>query len=81
MADRIDIERLSVAELESIRNEVLRVLATRHLAAQGPTPVGSHDKHSSQHGKNTNEVADIGGELLNPIRLPGEAALGETSSE
>lgn len=81
MRERIDIERLSVGELERIRNEVLRNLALRQVAAQGPTPIGPHDKHSSQHGKNTTEMVEIGGELLQPLRIANEGLVDETAAE
>lgn len=54
--DRIDLTKLSTAELEAIGNQVLRQLAKRlrsEADRDSPTPIGPHDKHGSVHARNT----------------------------
>ena len=68
---KIDMESLTVQQLEEIRNEVLRNLALRQFGEGAqPTPIGPHDKHTSAHSKNSIELIDVGGQLLEPVRVP-----------
>jgi hypothetical protein len=46
------VSRLSPTELDSITNDVLRSLIGRQ-AESVAEPIGPHDKHTSQHGRNT----------------------------
>jgi len=72
------MDRLTVQELEGIRNEVLRNLALRQFGEGAqPTPVGPHDKHTSAHSKNTVELTEVGGQLLQELRMPPGADSGD----
>jgi hypothetical protein len=67
---QIDMTNMTVQELAEIRNEVLRNLALRRFGeGTEPTPIGPYDKHSSVHTKNSTELIEVGGQLLEPIRL------------
>jgi hypothetical protein len=71
MAKRIDMESLTVQQLEEIRNEVLRNLALRQFGEGAqPVPIGPHDKHTSAHSKNTVELIEVGVQVLQPTRVP-----------
>jgi hypothetical protein len=68
---KIDMESLTVQQLEEIRNEVLRNLALRQFGEGAqPVPIGPHDKHTSAHSKNSIELIDVGDQLLTPLRIP-----------
>jgi len=75
---KIDMSSMTVQELAEIRNEVLRNLALRKFGDNAdPTPVGPYDKHSSVHTKNSTELIEIGGQLLEPIRMrPSHGVVG-----
>lgn len=78
MVKRIDMGSMTVQQLEEIRNEVLRNLALRSFGdGAQPTPIGPHDKHTSAHAKNTVELIDVGGQLLQPIRIPSSGGSDE----
>jgi len=71
----IDMSDLTVLQLEEIRNEVLRNLALRQFGeGAAPTPIGPYDKHLSSHTKNSIELIDVGGQLIQPARVPSSAA-------
>ena len=82
MLQRVDMDNLSVEQLEEIRNEVLRNLALRQFGEGAqPTPIGPHDKHTSAHSKNTIELMDVGGQLLQPVRVPRRSGMAGGGSE
>lgn len=49
---KVDLENATEAELESIKNAVVRRLAKRS-AFKGGTPDSLYDRHGSVHSKNT----------------------------
>jgi hypothetical protein len=73
----IDMASLTVQQLEEIRNEVLRNLVLRQYGEGAqPNPVGPYDKHVSSHTKNSIELLEVGGQLIQPVRVPPSAAGG-----
>ncbi len=83
--EKIDMTSMSIQQLAEIRNEVLRNIAVRQFGqGTAPTPIGPYDKHSSYHAKNSIELIEVGGQLLEPIRVRpthGVAGLIETGDE
>ena len=67
---KLDMSSLNVHQLAEIRNEVLRNLALRQFGEGAqPTPIGPYDKHLSHHTKNSIELIEVGGQLIEPIRV------------
>jgi len=69
MADQIDLSKLGVEELQQIRNDVLRTLAQRQQGLGAADPIGPHDKHTSTHSKNTKELTELQGQVVQPGEL------------